>query len=305
MFWLNTKRILKAGFVGFWRNGSVSLSSVLIMTVTLFALGGLIFAGAILRSSLQQIQDKVDVNVYFVPTALEGDIEALKSKLESLPEVAVVEYVSRDQALENFKVRHVNDEITLQALDELGDNPLGALLNIRAKQTSQYEGIAKFLDSEAGESGSFIDKVNYYQNKAAIDTLSRIITGGTTVGFGVTLMLVLISIIIAFNTIRLAIYISREEISVMRLVGANNKYIRGPFIVAGVMYGVVSACITIILFYPATYWVSSITRTFFSGFDMWSYYVSNFGLIFVVIVGTGAILGAIGSMLAVRRYLKV
>ncbi|PJE74190.1 MAG: hypothetical protein COV01_01695 [Candidatus Taylorbacteria bacterium CG10_big_fil_rev_8_21_14_0_10_41_48] len=305
MFWLNTKRILKAGFVGFWRNGSVSLSSVLIMTVTLFALGGLIFAGAILRSSLQQIQDKVDVNVYFVPTASEGDITALKSKLESLPEVAVVEYISRDQALENFKVRHVNDEITLQALDELGDNPLGALLNIRAKQTSQYEGIAKFLDSESGESGSFIDKVNYYQNKAAIDTLSRIIAGGTTVGFGVTLMLVLISIIIAFNTIRLAIYISREEISVMRLVGANNKYIRGPFVVAGVMYGVVSACITIILFYPATYWVSSITRTFFSGFDMWSYYVSHFGLIFVVIVGTGAVLGAIGSMLAVRRYLKV
>jgi len=305
MFWLNTKRILKAGFVGFWRNGSVSLSSVLIMTVTLFALGGLIFAGAKLRSSLQQIQDKVDVNVYFVPTASEGDITALKSKLESLPEVAVVEYISRDQALENFKVRHVNDEITLQALDELGDNPLGALLNIRAKQTSQYEGIAKFLDSESGESGSFIDKVNYYQNKAAIDTLSRIIAGGTTVGFGVTLMLVLISIIIAFNTIRLAIYISREEISVMRLVGANNKYIRGPFVVAGVMYGVVSACITIILFYPATYWVSSITRTFFSGFDMWSYYVSHFGLIFVVIVGTGAVLGAIGSMLAVRRYLKV
>jgi len=305
MFWLNTKRIIKAGFVGFWRNGSVSLSSVLIMTVTLFALGGIIFAGALLQSSLRQIQDKVDVNVYFVPSASESDITALKSKLEALPEVAVVEYISRDQALANFKERHANDEITLQALDELGDNPLGALLNIRAKQTSQYEGIAKFLDSEAGESGSFIDKVNYYQNKAAIDTLSRIIAGGTTVGFGVTLVLVLISIIIAFNTIRLAIYISREEISVMRLVGANNKYIRGPFVVAGVMYGVVSACLTLILFYPATYWVSSITRTFFSGFDMWSYYLSQFGFIFAVIIGMGALLGAIGSFLAVRKYLKV
>lgn len=305
MFWLNTKRIIRAGFVGFWRNGSVSLSSVLIMTVTLFALGGIIFAGALLQSSLHQIQDKVDVNVYFVPSASESDITALKSKLEALPEVAIVEYVSRDQALANFKERHANDEITLQALDELGDNPLGAVLNIKAKQTSQYEGIAKFLDSEAGESGSFIDKVNYYQNKAAIDTLSRIIAGGTTVGFGVTLVLVLISIIIAFNTIRLAIYISREEISVMRLVGANNKYIRGPFVVAGVMYGVVSSCLTLILFYPATYWVSSITRTFFSGFDMWDYYLSQFGFIFAVIVGMGAVLGAIGSFLAVRKYLKV
>jgi cell division transport system permease protein len=305
MFWLNTKRIIKAGFVGFWRNGSVSLSSVLIMTVTLFALGSIIFAGAILQSSLEQIQNKVDINVYFIPSATESDILALKGKLDTLPEVALVEYISRDQALANFKERHANDEVTLQALDELEDNPLGAVLNIKAKQTSQYEGIAKFLDSESGEGGTFVDKVNYAQNKSAIDTLTRIIAGGTTVGFGITLALVLISIIIAFNTIRLAIYIAREEISVMRLVGASNKYIRGPFIVSGVMYGVVSALLTLILFYPATYWVSSITRTFFSGFDMWSYYISQFGPIFAVIVGTGALLGAIGSFLAVRKYLRV
>lgn len=305
MFWVNTKRIIRSGFVGFWRNGSVSLSSVLIMTVTLFALGSILFAGALLRSSLEQIQEKVDVNVYFIPSAAETDILALKSKLEALPEVALVEYTSRDQALINFKERHANDEVTLQALEEIGDNPLGAILNIRAKQTSQYEGIASFLDSESGEGGTFIDKVNYYQNKAAIDTLTRIIAGGTTVGFGMTLALVLISIIIAFNTIRLAIYIAREEISVMRLVGASNKYIRGPFIVSGIMYGVVSAVLTLILFYPATYWVSSITRTFFSGFDMWSYYLSQFGIIFAIIIGTGALLGAIGSFLAVRKYLKV
>lgn len=275
------------------------------MTVTLFALGSILFAGALLRSSLEQIQEKVDVNVYFIPSATETDILALKSKIEALPEVALVEYTSRDQALINFKERHANDEVTLQALEEIGDNPLGAVLNIRAKQTSQYEGIANFLDSESGEKGTFIDKVNYYQNKAAIDTLTRIIAGGTTVGFGMTLALVLISIIIAFNTIRLAIYIAREEISVMRLVGASNKYIRGPFIVSGVMYGVVSAVLTLILFYPATYWVSSITRTFFSGFDMWSYYLSQFGIIFAIIIGTGALLGAIGSFLAVRKYLKV
>lgn len=305
MFWVNTKRIIKSGFVGFWRNGSVSLSSVLIMTVTLFALGSILFAGALLKSSLEEIQGKVDVNVYFIPSATETDILALKSRLEALPEVALVEYTSRDQALANFRERHQNDEVTLQALEEIGDNPLGAILNIRAKQTSQYEGIANFLDSESGEKGTFIDKVNYYQNKAAIDTLTRIIAGGTKVGFGMTLALVLISIIIAFNTIRLAIYIAREEISVMRLVGASNKYIRGPFIVSGVMYGVVSAVLTLILFYPATYWVSSITRTFFSGFDMWGYYLSQFGIIFAIIISTGALLGAIGSFLAVRKYLRV
>lgn len=305
MFWTTTRRIIKSGFVSFWRNGFVSLSSVLIITLTLFALGSIVFAGALLGSSLKEIQSKVDVNVYFVPTAAEDEILALKNKIESLPEVAVVEYVSRDEALENFKVRHANDQITLQALEEIGENPLGAILNIKAKETSQYEGIAKFLDSEAGGDATFIDKINYYQNKTAIDTLTRIIDGGTKIAIGITLVLSLISILIAFTTIRLAIFIAREEISVMRLVGASNRYIRGPFIMAGAMYGFVSALLTLALFYPSTIWISSITETFFSGFNVLTYYVANFLQIAGLIIGTGIILGSLSSYLAVRRYLRI
>ncbi len=305
MFWTNTKRIIKSGFVYFWRNGFVSLSSVLIITLTLFSLGGIIFAGAVLNYSLEEVKSKVDVNVYFVPTADEDDVLALQNKLQSLPEVAMVEYISSEEALANFKERHVNDEITLQALEELGDNPLGAILNIRAKETSQYEGIAEFLDSESGDNGTFIDKVNYYQNKDAIDTLTRMINGGTKIALAVTLVLVLISILIAFNTIRLAIYIAREEISVMRLVGASNRYIRGPFIIAGIMYGAVSALITLAFLYPATYWVSSVTGTFFSGFSALEYYMAHFFEIFVIILGMGVFLGAISSYLAVRKYLRI
>ena len=305
MFWINTKRIIKAGFISFARNSFVSLSSVLIITDTLFVLGGILFSGALLRSSLKEIQSKVDVNVYFVTTASEEDIISLQNRLEALPEVAEIEYISREQALANFKERHQNDEITLSALDELDENPLGAILNIKAKETSQYEGIAEFLEDENTNQGSFIDRINYYQNKTAIDTLSKMIAGGTTIAFGITAVLVLISIVIAFNTIRLAIYIAREEISVMRLVGASNKYIRGPFVVSGVMYGVVSALITLTLLYPATYWVSSITKTFFSGFDVFQYYLSNFPQVFGVILGTGVLLGAFSSYLAVRKYLKL
>ncbi len=305
MFWTTTKRIIKSGFVSFWRNGFVSLSSVLIITVTLFSLGGIIFAGALLNSSLQQIKQKVDVNVYFVPNAQEADILALKKKVEALPEVALVQYVSRDQALANFKERHANDQITLQALSELPDNPLGAVLNIKAKETSQYEGIAKFLDSEGGDQGTFIDKINYYQNKTAIDTLTKMIDGGTRIAIALTLALVLISILNIFNTIRLAIFFAKEEIGVMRLVGASNQFVRGPFIISGIIYGIVSAALTLVLFYPATFWVAKVTSTFFSGFSLFSYYGSNFPSIFCLIVGTGIILGSISSYLAVRKYLKL
>ncbi len=305
MFWTATKRVFRSGFVSFWRNGSVSLSSILIITLTLLTLGGVVFAGALLNYSLDEIKSKVDINVYFVPSAGENDILALKKKLESLPEVAEVKYLSREDALTDFRERHQNDEITLQALDELGDNPLGAILNIKAKETSQYGGIAKFLESEVGADGAFIDKINYYQNKSAIDALSKIISGGTTIALSVTLALAVISILIAFNTVRLVIYIAREEISVMRLVGAGNTFIRGPFIIVGLMYGFVSGIITIALFYPATYFVSDITETFFSGFSLFQYYVSNLYGLFGIFVGGGLVLGALSSYLAVRKYLRV
>ena len=138
MFWINTKRIIKSGFVHFWRNGVVSLASVLVMSITLFVLGSLIFFGALLDTSLQQIKEKVDINIYFIISAQENDILTIKKSLETLPEVTSVEYVSREAALAKFKDRHSGDYLTLQALDALDDNPLGATLNVRAKDTSHY-----------------------------------------------------------------------------------------------------------------------------------------------------------------------
>lgn len=308
MFWTSIKRIIKGGLVNFYRNGFVSLASVLIMTVTLFVIGSVLFISATLSATLSEIKSKVDVNVYFQTGAPEEDILALASALERLPEVKDVEYISRSKALENFKKRHENDELTLQALAELPDNPLGAVLNIRAKEPSQYEGIAEFLKSDSALDGgkrTIIDEVNYYNNKAAIDKLSGIIDAAQKLGFALALLLVVISVIIAFNTIRLAIYISREEIGVMRLVGASNTYIRGPFIVSGILYGLLAAAITLAIFYPVTYYLGDSTAAFFSGLHLFRYYLSHFGEFFLIIVGSGIALGAVSSFWAVRRYLHI
>jgi cell division transport system permease protein len=268
----------------------------------------LLYTNALLSSSLEEIKSRVDVNVYFVSTTSEDDVLALKKRIEALPEVANAEYISRDQALTSFKTVHQNDEITLQALDELTDNPFGAILNIRAKETSQYESIAKFFETSApvGTNGaSIIDKVNYYQNKDAINSLTKIIEGGRKLGIGITLAFAIISIIIAFSTIRLAIYTSREEIGVMRLVGASNKYIRGPFIISGIIYGVFASLLTLGLFYPATYWFSIVTKNFFGGLNLFDYYLKHFAQVFGLIISSGVIVGAFGSFLAVRKYLKL
>lgn len=307
MLWVNIKRIIRSGFFNFTRNAFVSLSSILVMIITLSVLSSLIFISAILNASLSEIKDKVDINVYFVTNAPTEDIMALKKTLEGLPDVSSITYTSRDQALADFKDRHQNDELTLQVLDELGGNPLQASLNIRAKNPSQYEGIAQFLQNKpilSGDGTSIVDKVNYFQNKVAIDKLTKVISTSERLGSIIALVLIVISILITLNTIRLAIYISREEISVMRLVGASSFYVRGPFVVVGTIYGALSGILTLLIFYPITYWLGNQTSNFFINFNVFSYYTSNFGQIFLIIVFSGMVIGSISSFIAVRKYLK-
>jgi cell division transport system permease protein len=308
MFWTNTKRIMRTGFFNFWRNGTVSLASVLIMIVTLSVIGSLIFGSAILNTSLQELQNKVDINVTFMPTAAEADILSIKHSLESLPEVSMVTYVSREQALETFKEKHANDQSILAALDELRDNPLGATLNIKAKNPAQYQSIADFLQGRnvlSASGVSIVDRINFYQNKVAIDKLTRIIGSANRLGFAITLAFMAISVLIAFTTIRLTIYIAKDEIGVMRLVGASPAYIQGPFVVVGVMYGLVAGILTLLVFLPITYWLGKVTADFFIGLNIFSYYLHQFPQIFTIIILGGIFIGSISSVLAVRRYLRV
>lgn len=301
------KRIIKGGATSFVRSGSVSFATVLIMTVTLVIVGSLIFISAILSSTLLNIQNKVDVNVYFTTDAPTSDIFAVKQGLESLPQVASVTYTSREQALEDFKERHAQDQLTLQALQELGDNPLEGSLSIKAHDPSQYEGIVSYLTTsqQTGGAGSTIDRINYLQNKNVIDRLTLAIQATERAGIAIVLLFALASLIIALATIRLAIYTAREEIAVMRLVGASNMYIRGPFIVAGIIAGGLAAFIALILFYPLTWYAGNALSAWLGGFNLFTYYFHNFPLIFLILVGTGVFLGALASWIGVRRYLTI
>src|SRR5574344_1079555 len=147
MNFIKFKRVVVSGCRNFKRSGFTSVASILIMTITLFVITSLILIQAALNASLDEIKDKVDVTVYFVPNASEDSILNIKESLEKLPEVKDIEFVSDDQALIDFKEKHANDYLTLQALEELGENPLGASLNIRAMDPSQYESISKYFEN--------------------------------------------------------------------------------------------------------------------------------------------------------------
>jgi len=301
------KRVARYGLIGFIRNGFVSLAAILIMSITLFVLATLLISGAALSSVLSQLTNNVDVTVYFTTTATEDQMAQLQKSVQALPEVASVTFESSDQALAAFQARHANDQLTMQALQELGDNPLGASLEIRAKETSQYGTIAQYLNSQQSSGtdvGNAIDTVNFAQNKTAIDRLTGIINTSRTLGFAIAIVLGLASLLIAFNTIRLAIYTARDEIEVMNLVGASHWYVRGPFMVAGVLYGVISALIVLVLLYPLTLWLGPGSEQFLGSFNVFSYFVTSFPVLFLVVMGSGIALGGLSSYLAVHRYLQ-
>lgn len=306
MFWINTQRIIRSGYRNFLRSGFTSISSILVSTITLFVIASLIFVQATLNKTLTDIKEKVDVTVYFVPDADETVILDLQSEIEKLPQVSKVTYTTATQALIDFKDKHSNDYLTLQALDELSDNPLGASLNIKAHDPAQYETISAYFDNQDTISKgtlSIIDKIDYSQNKLVIDKLNSLIEGSLKLGFILALVLIIISLIITFNTIRLIIFMSRDEINVMKLVGADSSYIRGPFVVSGVIVGIISAIITILLFIPISIYLGN-TITSFIGINLFTYFKQNFFQLLIILIIIGSSLGAVSSAVAIRRYLK-
>lgn len=308
MFRTKLRRVVRTGFFNFWRDSTVSFASVLVMMVTLLVVSFIFFFGAILETTLSELSNKIDINVTFVTTAQEEDVLNIKHALESLPEVLLVTYVSREEALTTFKEKHANDQAILNALEEVSENPLGAVLNVKARDPSQYASVAAFLESDnalISEGLSIIDRINYYQNKIAIDKLTSIITSADKLGLALTIFLAIISVLIAFNTIRLTIYITRDEINVMRLVGASTTYIQGPFVVVGVIYGVVAGLLTLLFLLPITYWLGNTTENFFVGFNLFSYYLRHFLEIAFIVIMSGVLIGAFSSILAIRKYLKV
>jgi len=303
---LDVQRIFREGLVTFWRNKLVSFSALLVMTLSLMMLSSLIFLNGVMEFSLSQLEDRVDVNIYFLPDTNESEITDLQGRIELIPEVRDVVYVSREQALVDFEERHSDNELITRSLDELGDNPLGASLNIRAQESTQYQAIVKAIESEpAVVDNGIVEHINFYDNKSLIDRLNQFGSVARLVAYAIMIFLAVIAILVIMATMRIAIYGSRGEITIKRLVGAEHRYIRGPFLTIGGLYGLFSAILTMIVLYPITSWVGSSTKTFFGGMDIFNFYILNAPQIFLMILGAGIILGILSSSLAIRKHLNV
>lgn len=295
-------RIFHYGFKNFWRNGWLSTATVAIMTVALTMFAGLIMFGVITRSAASAIQDKIDISVYFNTNTSEDQILSIQQSLQSLSEVASVNYISRDQALATFEANHASDPTVTQAIQQLDTNPLEASLDIKATDPSQYGAIATYLASP--NLAPYIDTISYTQNQDVIQRLATIVRNVETGGFVLTLLLALIAGLVIFNTIRLAIYSNRDEIGVMRVVGASNSMVRGPYVVEGMICGAIASIISLIIIAPAIYFINPYLNTFIPGLNLFQYFYTNLPQLLLYELLFGVVIGAFSSFIAVRRYLR-
>ncbi|KKR03722.1 MAG: hypothetical protein UT31_C0011G0004 [Parcubacteria group bacterium GW2011_GWF2_39_13b] len=295
-------RILRTGWNNFIRNRWLALATIFVMILTIFTMTVLIFLSVIGGQLLTILQNKIDVSVYLKQETADQDIKQMQADLLSLGEVKKVTFVSSEDALAEFKKKHESNQTLMDSLKELG-NPLLPAVNIEAQSASQYDSIINFL--EQGKYKKIIDKINYQQNKPLIERLMKFSNTVKRSGIIVSIILAIIAGLVTFNTIRLALYNFREEIGVMKLVGASSWFARGPFLVEGVIYGIIAAAATMIIIFPIIYFFSPKISLLVPGLDMLAWLKNNFLSLLFMQLAIGILLGGVSSMVAIRKYLRV
>jgi cell division transport system permease protein len=257
------------------------------------------------REVVKSVESKVDVSVYFFPSVDEADVQNIQYRLETLGSVASVQYISKDDALEQFRTRHQDDEDIINSLDELKDNPLGATLVVKAKKVSDYPLILQVLDDP--EYTELVQNRNFDDNERIVTRLSDISSRMQKGGLAVSAVFVIISILIIFNTIRITIYTHREEIGIMKLVGASNWFVRFPFLLESLLYGLIAVVITMLVLLPLVSFLSPYVQSLFEGytFDLSTYFSENILIIFAAQIALATVLSVVSSAVAVGKYLRV
>jgi cell division transport system permease protein len=296
-------RIIRSSLVNFGRQGGLSFATCFILVMAISLMASLFFFKNLTDYAILNLKEKVDISVYFNKDSSETDILKVKDEIAQIPEVKSVEYISKEQALADFTQTHKDDSVLMESITELGENPLLASLSIKAWQLDQYEKVSEFLSGLQGS--TLVEKVDYYQRKPIIERIATLTSNMRFAGMIAGIFLCIVAVLVTFNTIRLAIMNQKEEISIQRLVGASNWFIRGPFFVQGTLAGILSALISFLLFALATWAVTPKVAFLFSDLNIFEIFRSNFWTIFLIEIISGIVLGTVSSMLAIRRYLSV
>lgn len=306
-FLITQWRIVKTGLQNFARNLTLAVAAIAVMVITLTIILFSVISSATFNNTVQQITDKIDISVYLKDdVGTEKRAEVIR-QFTSLDNVRTVEYVSKDEALEDYKKANQDKPDLLAAISQT-DNPLPASLRIKPKDPNKIEEIRTFIESpdiKALQS----DATSYSgERKDAIDNITSATRFFQTAGLVGVAVFALVSMLIIFNTIRMAIFNRRDELQIMRLLGASTWFIRGPFVVETVAYGIIASVLSVTICH-FLFVVSSSTlgASSFGLLDInfaSQYFADNLLLILTGQLAVGILIGAVSSVIATQRYLK-
>lgn len=299
-------RTYKEGFINFYRNGWLSVATITVLTISLYLIGVTLAIGLGANAILRNVQEKVNISVYFNPSVSADRITEIKTELQKFQEIKSVEYVSKEQSLDEFLAMGGDDPSIKQALDEIGENPLLSSLIIRANKPEQYEIINQAINNSNFKEE--IGRVNYENNRTVIDRVGKLIKLVERMGITLGVIFMILAVLITFNTIRITIYSHRQEFEVMRLVGASNLYVEMPFVFEGILYGISASIVSILMLLGTSWYISLLSKRIVSSGDAVDWYLQNSGinfwLIFLFLLFSGVLLGVVSSFIAIGRYLK-
>jgi len=297
-------RIIKFSFQDIARNVWLSVATITVLLLALFSINILMTVRVISDSAATAVQEKIDISLYIKTDIPESEILALKENIQGFERVKAVDYVSQAKALEDFKNKHFNNQAVLAALKELGRNPLSASLIITPRDFSDAGLLVnelRMIDNPIIESRDFSD------NTTVLNKINNITKRVNEVGLFIIAIFVLTSLLVVYNTVRVAIYTHRQEIEIMRLVGASNAFIYLPYVFSALIYALVSVLIIVAVFYPFLTLLQPYLEVFFMGYNVniLSYFIANFSWIFGIQFLAILAINTIATLFAVRRYAKV
>jgi cell division transport system permease protein len=299
------KRVIGLGWQNLTRDGGIAVGNVFIIMIPVILTSSLFMLKDVSAFLVKEIQAMADISVSFNESVSEDDIMKVKDLIKAIPGINQVDYKSKDQAMEEFSKRHEDDPILLESLQEVNGNPFPAVLNISAASVGQYAQVQELLAGQ--DYVDMIDKIDYNEEKKrdSIDKIFSLTDGAQRIGLILFAILGVISVIVTFNTVRMAIQSRGVEVGIQRLVGASRWFVRGQFLVEGLIFGVLAAVFSLLTTAVVCWYLNPPMATLLSGMSIWQNFTANMWPLFGFQLGIGAGLGIFSSLIAVGRHLKV
>ncbi len=296
-------RVLREGWLSFYRDKWLTFATISVMTLTLFLIGATFFLWIGVQKTVDEVEKQINISIYFDFDVKEDKIKSIKYHLENkkIKEIKKISYVSKEEALKQFKEEEKDDENMTKALEIVGENPFPASLEIIATDSSYYEKIDSFFEQEYGD---IVLSSNYKKNKNVISDIRNRIAFLQKTTFFLSIIFFLIAILVTFNTVSINIYSHKREFEIMRLVGASNLYVKMPVVTEGVLYGLVSSVTAITLLIVTVYVIDPFAQKTLENAQVFDFYKGSMFMMAFIVITAGILLGAFSSYIAIRKYLE-